>query len=199
MMSSGDVAGLQLRTLRLYGELLALGEMLAMSWPGKLVLAAGTGCSQTGLGAAACIAGATCLVVEADGKRARAALREGGVDFVVNTLDEALRVLKNEVRQKRPVGVALVGDPAAVRAEMLERGVVPDVTVNAAGAPGRVHVEWSSEASELLREWLARRCWREELVEAVPEFAAGDVRAAWVRGIGRYQRSAAREARWVWA
>ena len=198
MMSSGEMAGLQLRTLRLYGELLALGEAQGFSWPGKLVLAAGEGCSASGLGAAACIAGATVLLVEPDGKRARAALREGGVDFVVNTLDEALRVLKNEVRQKRALGVALVGDVSAVVAEMSERGVLPDVTVDAAGAPGRVHVEWSLEPSGLLRTWLGARGWREQVVEVVPEFAVGDVRAAWVRGIGRYQRPAAREARWVW-
>ena len=191
-------AGLQLRTLRLYGEMLALGEAKGFAWPGKLVFAAGAGCSASGLGAAACIAGATALLVEPEAKAARTALREGGVDFLVNTLDEALRVLKNEVRQKRPLGVALSGDVSAAVEEMRERGVLPDVAVNVAGGPARVRVEWGSEPSEGLREWLAARGWAEQVVERVPELEAGDVRGAWVRGIGRYQRSAAREPRWIW-
>jgi urocanate hydratase len=76
---------------------------------------------------AANIAGAASLGVDAHADRAKLALRQGICDFMVNSLDEALRILKNELRKKQPVAVALVGDPARVVAEMLERGVQPDL------------------------------------------------------------------------
>ncbi|HVW78624.1 MAG TPA: hypothetical protein VHB45_13505 [Alloacidobacterium sp.] len=78
---------------------------------------------------AANVAGAASLVVDAEGSRAKQALRQGVCDFVVNTLDEALRILKNEIRKQQPVSVSLVGDPVEVAAEMLERGVQPDLVI----------------------------------------------------------------------
>jgi urocanate hydratase len=54
-------------------------------------------------------------------------MRRGEVDFVVNTLDEALRTLKNQIRQGRPLGVALLGDVAAALAEIAGRGVLPEI------------------------------------------------------------------------
>jgi urocanate hydratase len=183
---------LQLRTLRMFGELLALDAV----WAGKLVVTAGAGCASSGVPAAVAIAGGVCLAVDADSQSARAGMREGGVDFVVNTLDEALRVMKNEVRQKRPLGVALAADVAAVRAEANERGVLADLAVNAEGFAAREFLEWDGGASARYTEWRAAKGWREAEVEAVPEFA--DERALWMRGVPRYQRSAGRERRWLW-
>ena len=48
---------------------------------------------------------------------------------MVNSLDEALRTLKNEIRQKRPLGVALTAQPAVVLQEVLERGLLPDLQI----------------------------------------------------------------------
>lgn len=184
-----DEVSLQLRTLRAYGELLAHCD----AWAGKLVVTAGAGRAASGWPAAVAIAGGVCLAVESEPQSARAAMREGGVDFVVNTLDEALRVLKNELRKQRPLAVALVADIAAVRAEFNERGVLADLAVPAEGFAARVR----SQGDALYAEWLAARGWREAEVQASPE-VGDDVRAAWVRGIVRYQRTALREKRWVW-
>ena len=60
----------------------------------------------------------------------KSAQRAGYLDFVVNTLDEALRALKNEVRQKRPLSVGLIADVQATLAEMAERGVQPDLDLS---------------------------------------------------------------------
>src|ERR1700722_17524980 len=60
---------------------------------------------------AANIAGAASLGVDAHVDRAKLALRQGICDFMVNSLDEALRILKNEIRKKQPVAVALVSAP----------------------------------------------------------------------------------------
>ena len=46
---------------------------------------------------------------------------------MVNNLDEALRILKNEVRKKQPVSVCLEGDLAATLHEAVERGLQPDL------------------------------------------------------------------------
>ena len=46
---------------------------------------------------------------------------------MVNTLDEALRILKNAVRKKENISVGLVGNCGDIIPELAERGVVPDI------------------------------------------------------------------------
>ena len=53
---------------------------------------------------------------------------------MVNTLDEALRILKNAVRKKENVSVGLVGNCADVIPELAERGVVPDILTDQTSA-----------------------------------------------------------------
>jgi len=96
-------------------------------WGGKLVLLSGPGCAQTGAPPAVSIASGTALALDSDSATMKAAQRAGHLDFVVNSLDEALRALKNEVRQRRPLSVGLIADVTATLAEMDERGIVPDL------------------------------------------------------------------------
>jgi hypothetical protein len=84
---------------------------------------------------AANIAGAASLAASADAPALRRAMREGALDFVVADLDEALRILKNEIRKRRPVAVGVSLAPAAIAREMAERGVQPDLLA-AQVAPG---------------------------------------------------------------
>ena len=214
-----DATGLQRQTLRLYGELLARRP----SWAGKLVFACGEGAAGTGLAAAGCIAGGTSLVVDPDAAGVKAAMRQGGVDFVVNTLDEALRGLKNQIRQGRPLGVALIAEPEVVVEEMVERGVLPDLLVEIGDGKG-----WLEEAgmqrlrlgreaggvvaqSGVLERWLAERGWSERVFEAgtAAEMRAVDarvmeglavedsVRRLWVQRISQYQRGSGGRVVWV--
>lgn len=76
---------------------------------------------------AANIAGAASLSATGDAAAQRRGVREGIVDFLVNSLDEALRILKNEVRKKQAVSVCAGLPPEQVLAEMSERGVLPDL------------------------------------------------------------------------
>jgi hypothetical protein len=94
------------------GKLLYLGEFDEFVRP--LVVAAN-------------IAGAATLTVSHQQQVLRQALRDGLIDFLVNSLDEALRILKNEIRKRQPVAVAVDSPPQAVEAEMLERGILPDL------------------------------------------------------------------------
>jgi len=73
------------------------------------------------------IAGAASLVATADVSAQKQAIRHGAADFLVTTLDEALRILKNEIRKREPVSVAVSVSPESIVAEMLERGVRPDL------------------------------------------------------------------------
>jgi hypothetical protein len=76
---------------------------------------------------AANIAGATSLAASADTAALRQAMREGAIDFIVTTLSEALRILKNQIRKKEPVAVGVSLAPQAFEREMLDRGVQPDL------------------------------------------------------------------------
>ncbi|MGC9292385.1 MAG: hypothetical protein ACP5EP_06625 [Acidobacteriaceae bacterium] len=96
------------------------------SLAGALVATSGMGREGMELAMASTIAGAAFLGVEPRPQRLKSALRHNACDFMVNTLDEALRVLKNELRKRRPVAVGLLGNAAELLPLMVERGVQPD-------------------------------------------------------------------------
>src|SRR5215470_5724191 len=75
------------------------------------------------------IAGAASLGIDENVDRVKLAVQYGLCDCMVNSLDEAIGVLKDEIQKKQPVAVAIVGDPEQVVAEMLERGLQPDLVV----------------------------------------------------------------------
>lgn len=76
---------------------------------------------------AANITGAATLVASADLATQKQAIRDGVADFLVTTLDEALRILKNQLRKRETVSVCVAMTPAAMEREMNERGVEPDL------------------------------------------------------------------------
>jgi Urocanase Rossmann-like domain len=75
---------------------------------------------------AANIAGAATLAASADRSAQKQAMRDGIADFLVATLDEALRILKNQLRKREPAAVCVGAAPPEVEREMLGRGVRPD-------------------------------------------------------------------------
>jgi hypothetical protein len=76
---------------------------------------------------AASIAGAASLAATGDRAAQKQALRDGVVDFLVNSLDESLRILKNQLRKRESVAVCVALAPAVVEREIEQRGVVPDL------------------------------------------------------------------------
>jgi hypothetical protein len=114
-------------------------ECFAHALGGRLLLQSGFDARGAGVVAAGAIAGAASLSIDADAAVLRQALRTGLCDFVVTHLDEALRILKNELRRRLPVSVCLCADPQRAIAEMIERGVQPDILsagVREGAAPG---------------------------------------------------------------
>jgi Urocanase Rossmann-like domain len=92
----------------------------------------------------ASIAGAASLAACADSVVLRKAMRAGAIDFVVTTLDEALRILKNEIRKRQPVAVGVLAAPAEVVRAMVERGVQPDLLWLEAGHAPELTAEFAT-------------------------------------------------------
>ena len=101
---------------------------------GKLIVSGGMGGMGGAQPLAATMTGAAFLGVEVDPERIKKRLRTGYCDFMVNSLDEALRILKNAVRKKEAVSVGLVGNCADVIPELAARGVVPDILTDQTSA-----------------------------------------------------------------
>jgi len=100
---------------------------------GKLLYAGELDEAGRALVVAANIGGAATLAATADGAAQRQANREGVVDFLVTSLDEALRILKNQLRKHETVAVCVAASPEAVATEMVERGVRPEMLVGGRG------------------------------------------------------------------
>lgn len=94
---------------------------------GKLFYAGELDGEGRALTVAANIAGAATLAATADRGAQRQAVCDGVADFVVTSLDEALRILKNQLRKRETAAVCVTLAPEAAAAEMRERGVAPDL------------------------------------------------------------------------
>jgi urocanate hydratase len=117
----------QTQILRTYTALYRLRSDRNGDWGGALIIACGLNQHGAALALAANIAGAACLNIEDDSTHIKEAIRSGVCDFIVNTLDEALRAMKNEIRKHLPLSVGLQSNPASVLQELLERGVDPQL------------------------------------------------------------------------
>ncbi len=94
---------------------------------GKLFWAGELDSTGRALTVAGSIAGAATLAATSDANGQKLAVRDGVVDFLVNSLDEAVRILKNEVRKRETVAVGVALPMEVIEREMVERGVQPDV------------------------------------------------------------------------
>ncbi|MGB4596077.1 MAG: urocanate hydratase [Anaerolineaceae bacterium] len=106
-------------------------------WPslkGKFVLTAGLG----GMGGAQPMAitmnEGVALVVEADPERAKKRLDIGYVDVVVDTLEEAMSIVDENLDAKTPKSIGLIGNAADIFSELVLRGVIPDVVTDQTSA-----------------------------------------------------------------
>ncbi len=101
---------------------------------GKLIVSGGMGGMSGAQPLAATMTGACYLGIEVDPERIKKRLRTGYCDFMVNSLDEALRILKNAVRKKENISVGLVGNCGDIIPELADRGVVPDILTDQTSA-----------------------------------------------------------------
>jgi urocanate hydratase len=137
---------------------------------GKLVVSGGLGETGAAISLAAAMNGAGFLGIEADERAIQGRIRSGFCDICVNDLDEALRILKFEIRRQRPVSVGLAGKCEEILPEMARRGVVPDLLTDATGS--------KSGAEESRARHMAAILELQRLGSVVFEFGDGVITAA---------------------
>jgi len=154
-------------------EALAAGSPEGVSsFGGKLLLCAGMGEAGLAYSLAMSIAGGTFLGVEPRPQRLKEALRDGVCDYMVNSLDEALRVLKNEIRKKTPISVGLLGELTTVVKEAIDRGVQPDYVVAGTSLGGESVLDVFLERGAINLTQAAAQIERVQPADLVVAFAA---------------------------
>jgi urocanate hydratase len=123
MTSQSSVESLQASALRACTTLFQLRS----DWGGALILSLGLSSAGSALPIASNIAGAVSLSIDRNPDHIRDVVRSGAVDFVVHSLDEAIRAMKNEIRRRAPLSVALNADPLKMLEEILARGLAPQL------------------------------------------------------------------------
>ena len=119
------------------------------SLAGRWFLSGGLGGMGGAQPLAATMAGAAILVVECQPSRIEFRQRTGYLDKSATSLDEALAMIDDACKAKRPVSVGLVGNAAEIYPEILKRGRVPDVVTDQTSAHDPTHgylpAGWSIE------------------------------------------------------
>ena len=122
---------------------------------GRWVLTAGLGGMGGAQPMAATMAGASMLAIECQSDRIDIRLETGYLDVRADSLDAAMQVIDQSVRDKKPVSVGLLGNAAELLPEMLKRGIRPDAVTDQTSAHdpanGYLPEGWTVE------EWMARR------------------------------------------
>jgi urocanate hydratase len=122
---------------------------------GKWILTAGLGGMGGAQPLAAVMAGASCLAVECQPSRIEMRLRTRYLDRQAADLDEALAIIEQANRDRKPVSVGLLGNAVDVFPELVRRGVRPDAVTDQTSAHdpvnGYLPKGWTTA------EWEARR------------------------------------------
>nr|WP_313429738.1 urocanate hydratase [Brevundimonas diminuta] len=103
-------------------------------WSGKWILTAGLGGMGGAQPLAATMAGASCITIECQRSRIEFRLRTRYVDVMAETLDEALALLEQSFKDKKPLSIGLLGNAADLLPEMVKRGVRPDLVTDQTSA-----------------------------------------------------------------
>ncbi|MFL5157967.1 MAG: urocanate hydratase [Microvirga sp.] len=150
---------------------------------GRWILTGGLGGMGGAQPLAATMAGASCLAVECQPSRIEMRLRTGYVDQRADTLDEALAIIEQSCRDRKPVSVGLLGNAAEIFPEIYRRGIRPDAVTDQTSAHdpinGYLPKGWT------LSQWDAKR---ESDPKAV-EHAAKQSMAAQVRAMLDFHRA----------
>ena len=143
---------------------------------GRWILTGGLGGMGGAQPLAATMAGFSCIAVECDETRIDFRLRTRYVDKKAYSLDEALGIIDEAKARGEAVSVGLLGNCADIFPEIVERGIVPDVTTDQTSAHdplnGYLPKGWTMEyAAEMRRKDEAA------VVDAAKESMAIQVRA----------------------
>ena len=101
---------------------------------GRWLLTAGLGGMGGAQPLAAVMAGASCLAIECQQSRIDMRLKSGYLDHATDKLDDALRLINESCRAKKPVSVGLLGNAAELLPVMYLRGIRPDLLTDQTSA-----------------------------------------------------------------
>src|SRR5258708_3496445 len=97
------------------------GQHYGGTLPGKWILPAGLGGMGGAQPLAAVMAGASCLAVECQPSRIEMRLRTRYLDRKADSLNEALAIIEQASRDRKPVSVGLLGNAAEIFPELVHR------------------------------------------------------------------------------
>ncbi len=101
---------------------------------GKWILTGGMGGMGGAQPLAGTMAGASILVVEVDEERINRRVKIGYCDVKVKTLDKALKMIKDNIKEGKPISIGLVGNCAEIFPEIFRRGIIPDIVTDQTSA-----------------------------------------------------------------
>ena len=101
---------------------------------GRWILTAGLGGMGGAQPLAATMAGASMLAVECQRSRIEKRLETRYLDRATDNLDEALALIDQSVKAKKPLSVGLVSNAAEILPELVRRGVRPDAVTDQTSA-----------------------------------------------------------------
>ena len=101
---------------------------------GRWILTAGLGGMGGAQPLAATMAGASMLAIECRRSRIEKRIETGYLDRMTASLDEALALMKEAHRTRKPVSVGLLGNAAELLPELVRRGVKPDAVTDQTSA-----------------------------------------------------------------
>jgi len=101
---------------------------------GKWILTAGLGGMGGAQPLAATMAGASMLAIECRPERIAKRLQTRYLDVAAESPDQALKLIEDSVRQRKPISVGLLGNAAELLPELLRRGVRPDAVTDQTSA-----------------------------------------------------------------
>ncbi|WP_297800899.1 urocanate hydratase [uncultured Brevundimonas sp.] len=103
-------------------------------WSGKWILTAGLGGMGGAQPLAATMAGASCIAVECQRSRIEFRIRTRYLDVMAETLDEAMALLEQSLKDGKPTSIGLLGNAADILPEMVKRGIRPDLVTDQTSA-----------------------------------------------------------------
>ncbi|NOX68523.1 MAG: urocanate hydratase [Gammaproteobacteria bacterium] len=122
---------------------------------GRWILTAGLGGMGGAQPLAATMAGASMLAIECQQDRIDKRLETGYLDRSAATLDEAMAIIDEAVRERKAISVGLLGNAGELLPEMLRRGIKPDALTDQTSAHdpanGYLPIGWSVE------QWIEQR------------------------------------------
>lgn len=127
------------------------------SLKGKFLLTAGMGAMSSAQPLAGTMNDAVVLDVEVDRKKIEHRIKQGFCDTIAHNLDDALKLVNQAIKDKKPLSIGLVGNASETHPELVKRDIIPDVLTDQTSAhdelngyvPGGMSLE---QAIELRRK-----------------------------------------------